>query len=279
MGQNDSVAVEQRYRDVLKGWEAMRDNVAVYAVLGIENQSYIDYAMPTRAMIYDAIQYAAQVDKIRKIHRAEKFAGMDSDEVLSGYGKEDKLTPVVTLVLYFGASKWSGPMSLHDMMNTHDNALLKFVQNYQLSIVTPNDLQDIDFERFTTNLGRVLKYVKYCDEMEKLAIMVSNDERYRSLDEESARLINAVTNSKLEFEVSEGKVDMCKAIDEMRKESWDQGREDMRREMAPAIKEMCMNSWKQGREDMQREMINALVSAGLVTESEAIDALCVQGVA
>ena len=165
------------------------------------------------------------------------------------------------------------------MMNTHDNTLLKHVQDYRLEIVAPNDLQDSDFDRFATDLGRVLKYVKHSDEKEKLAIIVSQDERYRSLDEESALLINAVTNSKLEFEVSEGKVDMCKAIDEMRKESWDKGREDMRREMAPAIREMRKESWDKGREDMQREMINALVSAGLVTESAVRDALRVQGIA
>jgi hypothetical protein len=53
--------------------------------------------------------------------------------------------------------------------------------------------------------------------------MVSEDERYRRIGAESAALINEVTNSRLEIVEREGEVDMCRAIDEMRRKSKEEG--------------------------------------------------------
>lgn len=50
-------------RDVLKllNINHMTDEKAVYMVIGIENQSDINYGMPVRNMFYDALQYSMQV--------------------------------------------------------------------------------------------------------------------------------------------------------------------------------------------------------------------------
>ena len=53
--------------------------------------------------------------------------------------------------------------------------------------------------------------------------MHEND-RFRSVDSETASLINTITGSRLKFDTREEKVDMCKAIDDMRKESKEEGR-------------------------------------------------------
>ena len=55
--------------------------------------------------------------------------------------------------------------------------------------------------------------------------MHEND-RFRSVDSETASLINTVTGSRLKFDIREEKVDMCKAIDDMRKESKEEGRSE-----------------------------------------------------
>ena len=51
----------QRYRDALKSVTAMEDDHRVYLLLAIEAQSEVHQAMPVRNMVYDALQYAAQV--------------------------------------------------------------------------------------------------------------------------------------------------------------------------------------------------------------------------
>lgn len=83
----------------------MYDGNAIYLVLGIENQSKIHYAMVVKNMVYDSLHYAKQVMEATKSHKGEKLSG---DEFLSGFTKEDKLIPVITLVLYFGAEEWDG---------------------------------------------------------------------------------------------------------------------------------------------------------------------------
>ncbi len=56
-----------QYRDVVKGVR----NERIFAVLGIEHQSEIDYAMPFRVLELDFVNYARQMQIIRERHDAE----------------------------------------------------------------------------------------------------------------------------------------------------------------------------------------------------------------
>ena len=62
----------QRYRDVLKSVSAMEDGRAAYLLLGIENQSAVHYAASVKNLLYDALQYAGQVERRAKVHREER---------------------------------------------------------------------------------------------------------------------------------------------------------------------------------------------------------------
>ena len=59
-------------------------------------------------MVYDALQYDKQVKRAAQRHRQDKDKPT-RDEFLSGFTKEDRLTPVITLVVYFGDQKWDAP--------------------------------------------------------------------------------------------------------------------------------------------------------------------------
>lgn len=80
-------------------------NVSGIRILGIENQSNVHYAMPVRNMLYDAMQFSSQVEASALSHRKEHDNKPTADEFLSGWYKEDRLLPVITLVIYFGANK------------------------------------------------------------------------------------------------------------------------------------------------------------------------------
>lgn len=94
-----------------------------------------------------------------------------------------------------------------------------------MNLVVPSRMADPEFEKLSTELGLVLKYVKHSNDDEDLARMMEGDERYRRIGAESAELINVVTNSRLALEEKEGEVDMCRAIDEMRRKSEERGME------------------------------------------------------
>ena len=66
---NEAREPEQRYRDVLKLWQAMTDGEAIYAVLGGELQDKVHYAMPVKDMLYYAMHYAKQVEEAKKSYR------------------------------------------------------------------------------------------------------------------------------------------------------------------------------------------------------------------
>lgn len=74
-----------------------------FAIVGIENQELVDYSIPLRCMVYDVGEYEKQADKVRKALRKQK-RGLHAGEYLYGFGKESRLYPVVTFILYGGGA-------------------------------------------------------------------------------------------------------------------------------------------------------------------------------
>ena len=99
MGKNGDIVPVQRYRDILKGLVIKESPTMIYALLGIENQSEIHYAMPVKNLLYDTINYASQVtQKSAEYRKARKEREKDKKdfketkaEFLSGFHKGDKL--------------------------------------------------------------------------------------------------------------------------------------------------------------------------------------------
>ena len=112
----------QKYRDVLKSAVFMENGEAAYLLLGIENQTSVHYAAPVKNLLYDALQYARQVELTAKRHRESgDHKGHGGSEFLSGFYQEDKLFPVITLILLFSPDKWDGPRTLREMMETEES--------------------------------------------------------------------------------------------------------------------------------------------------------------
>ena len=211
-GDNGKAVSVQKYRDILKKITVMRDGRATYLMLGIENQAEVHYAMPVRNMLYDAIQYANQVEEIAKTHKANKDYGTRA-EFISGFHKTDRIFPVITLTLYFGADEWTAPRDLHSMLSV-DEEMLQFVDNYHLHLIAPAEIADEDFPKFKTELSVLLRYIKCSKDKQKLKDMVSGSTDLGSVSKETVDLINLLTNSQLRYNDEEENVNMCKALDD-----------------------------------------------------------------
>lgn len=105
---------KQKWRDLLKSAIIKKTEGIIYVLLGAENQSDIHYAMPVKNMIYDAMNYGSQVAEAARSHKDKKDFD-SSAEFLAGFKRDDKLTPVITLTVYWGAEAWDAPRCLHDM--------------------------------------------------------------------------------------------------------------------------------------------------------------------
>lgn len=227
-GKNNKNESVQKYRDILKAAVIMEDENADYLLLRIENQTEIHYAMPVRNMIYDALQYGNQVAAIAAQNVKEKKAPTRA-EFLSGFYKADKLRPVITLVLHFGADPWDGATSLHEMMYFPLEEMRTFIQDYKIHLIDPAALKPDELEKFSTSLREVLGCIKYSKDKEKLSSFIRNNTRMM-LEINAARVIQAITNITLDLSEEVEEVDMCKAIDDMMQDSRKEGKAEGRTE-------------------------------------------------
>ncbi len=224
-GQNSSEAI-QKYRDVFKLLAAREDDKAVYILLGVEDQTTVHYAMPVRDMFYDATQYVKQVEETAKKHRIKKDSHTDA-EFLSGFYKEDKLIPVITLVVYWSPDKWDGPQSIHEMLDVEDESIRSLIPDYKINLLELGAIDDIDFKKFRTSLAEAFQFIKYSKDSKKLKAIVSENNEFTHLDRRTVEVINAVTKLDLEITKDEEEVNMCIAIEEMKKEAREEGKEEL----------------------------------------------------
>lgn len=251
----------QKYRDVLKSAVIKQDDSASYVILGLENQTRVNYAMAVKNIIYDALQYGRQVREIADTHRksAEGFKGRSSAEFLSGFCKGDRLKPVITLVIHFGADEWDGPLSLHEMIDFNDPRLMKFVSDYTVHLIDPARLSDDELLKFSTSLREVLQYIKYSNDKVKL-LDITNDNPRMLLDIDAAQVIGAVTDTPVNVYEENEEVNMCQAIRELMEDARAEGRAEMSKAIEDSRSEgrieglqlaQSMQAWlkEQGRVD------------------------------
>lgn len=206
--------ITQKIRDVLKECVIMQDDKCSYLVLGIENQSDIHYAMPVKNLIYDALNYGQQVSA------RTKEGKLKHAEFLSGFRKNDKLKPVITLTIYWGADEWDAPRSLKEMLEEVDESLLYFVNDYKLNLIVPKEIND--FSRFVTDFGKAMKYIASSQDKQKMQETAHN-ERFRFVDIDTVNLLNVCTGANISVPEGKEQVDMCKALEDIKQEGISRG--------------------------------------------------------
>ena len=127
---NQDGTLRQGNRDVRK---ADRRNGRYRLICGEENQQGIDNTMPQRVMGYEYAAYEEQVKKLmdeNKVQKKPAYAKRIHDE--------QKLAPVVTAVLYWGAEDWNRPRTLHDMLEFPAETKEKikpYVADYPMNLI------------------------------------------------------------------------------------------------------------------------------------------------
>lgn len=213
----------ERLRDLMRMWAAMEDGENIYILFGCELQTRIHYAMPVRDMTYAGINYSAQADEARRSYRKRMSAvtaegeeiriRLTREEFLSGFRKTDKLIPIVSAVIYLGSEKWDGSTTLHEMLNTKNERILKRIPNYFINLFSPADFEDADFQKFSTVLGFAMDAIRRT-RAGIADFLLAN--KGRMIDRQSAVFINEFASLHLEYDdsVEGGRTDMCKAMEE-----------------------------------------------------------------
>ncbi len=213
-GKKTSLTI-QKIRDIIKSAIVMKDDDKFLVLLGIENQSEVHYAMPVRAMLYNALTYTEQVDLIGKNNDSKK--SNDSATFLSGFTKYDRLKPVVTVTIYWGANSWDGPTTLKEMMGPMDNEVASFVDDCNINLFSIIDLDVVP--EFKTRLRELFMLLSQRNKGSNFDKTLSGNAEYQKMDKETAQLISEFTKLKMPRKNKDGEYNMCKAVEEIKSES------------------------------------------------------------
>ena len=129
-----------RTRDVVK---KMAFGVE-FAILGIESQQRIHYAMPLRTLLYDGMGYLKEYQEISRSRKKEK-GRMTEDEFLSKMRKEDRLHPIISIVVYYSEKSWDGPMCLKDMIVEMPEEIERIFSDYKMNLVQIRESEQYEF--------------------------------------------------------------------------------------------------------------------------------------
>ena len=129
--------------------------------------------------------------------------------------KEDKLKPVITLVINLSGKPWDGPRELCDLLDIKDDALRPFLNNYQLHIISPDMMDDKEFLKFSTLCGFALNVLKYRYDGKGLAASIRETFGGITADTKTKRFLKTVMKSKILDELTKEDNMVMNAFDQI----------------------------------------------------------------
>ena len=173
------------------------DESGTFCLMGLENQSKFDAHMLIRAGITSLLIY---------------------DWKLS---LKEELKPVFIVVLNMSEGEWKGPTRLEDYFSKEDLELLgPLMVNVRMLVIDPYTMEEDEFDSLKTDLNLVLKVIKYKSDKNAFCSYISSEERFKKLDEMTAKLVAELINVDMDGE--DGNV--CKAIEDLINDSKEEGR-------------------------------------------------------
>ena len=212
-----------RTRDVIK----KTDGVNTYVIFGLESQLEVHYAMPLRNMLYDGLTYLKQVMLLQKQNRGEKKK-KSTAEFLSGLKRDDRIHPVITIVLYYGEKEWDGPISLKDMMIPMEPEVEALFVDYKMHVVQVTKSDEYTFS--TSELQTFFDVSRKIFRGEFESLVKTYEE---TIEQELAIAIGLVTGYDdlvaYSLERKEG-IAMCNAVKAFEQKNFDLGRKHGRQQ-------------------------------------------------
>ena len=199
-----------------------------FVILGLENQQRVHFGMPLRIMLGDALGYLKEYQEIAKKNKA-RGNWEDSDEFLSGLRREDRLHPMVSICVYYGERAWDGPHSLVDMLKIPEE-LRPVVSDYKMNLIQVRESEELVFHNGDVQAVFEISRNIYKRNYKKIEEVYQNME----LSSELGIVIGAITESpelvNQALERKGGRMNMCTALEELKKEGITEGRKEGREE-------------------------------------------------
>ena len=187
-----------------------------FVILGLENQQHIHFGMPLRLMVGDALGYLKEYEEIAKKNKEEGHWD-STEEFLSGFRREDRLHPMVTICVYYGEKVWDGPFSLIDMLSIPEK-LKPIVNDYKMNLIQVRESEQLRFQN--PDVQTVFDVSRNI--FKKNYGKIEDIYREREIDSELGLVIGTITESKElinhTLERKGGRMNMCTALEELKNE-------------------------------------------------------------
>lgn len=208
----------ERSRDVIKKTAYGVD----FVIMGTENQQNIHYAMPLRVMLYDALGYLKEYQEISRSNKKTSDT-MTAEEFLSALRKQDRLHPIISIVIYYGEKPWDGPLSLKDMIIKMPDRIASAFSNYKMNLVQVRESSRYHFRNEDVQTVFEISEYIYNERFDELQKKYGN----RDIAAELAAVIGIITESnhivKQAAEKEGGVINMCAALEKLEKRGIEQG--------------------------------------------------------
>lgn len=250
-----------RQRDVFK--KIITETGFFY--LGIENQENINLIFPWRLMQMDCLEYGRQIEEIQRVNKEKKSKYKKEDDFLYAFKQQDRLIPILNIVLYWGKTRWKSPKSLRDMIGESNipTDMKKLFKDYKVYLIHVRFIPDKLLNKMDSDLRYVLGLIKREGNKEKCKKYIMDNKTFFSNIPQSAMdVLNVymnmkeITGSKEYISKINGEeyVDMCKAIEDWKKE-------------------MIREGLKEGRQESKMEDIRKLMKNLKISSQRAMELL------
>lgn len=220
----------ERLRDTQKITMLFDKRMAFQVILGVEEQTGVNYYMPVRCMELDALSYSYQCRRISEEAKENKTIKKYSD----GVPKGTKIVPTLTLVFYVGKEPWDGPLSVYDMLDIPEERkewARQTMPDYRMNLIDARHMKEEELDRFTGDLKAFLLLLRERIDRSRLKSVIAmhretwyavsvlkNDKRY-------IEYMDAVSDKDMS-----GGVNMDAALDYLLEERLEEHREEGREE-------------------------------------------------
>ncbi len=201
-------------------------------LLGLENQETVNLIYPWRMMELDCLAYGREIEEIQERNQLAGGHYEADDDFKYRYKKTDRIPPILNLTLYWGKGEWKEPQCLRDMtedMGSLPEKLRDLAGDYKVHLVSMRAIPEEELEKMDSDLKYVLGIMKRTESRKRYReYILEHRDFFSRIPESAADVIDACTHIKdimgrLEFvlneESGEEEADMCKALQDIKKDA------------------------------------------------------------
>ena len=149
-----------------------------------------------------------------------------ADEFLSGLHKDDRLHPIISIVIYYNEKPWDGPKSLKDLVAEMPEEISQVFSDYRMNLLQVGESERYHFNNEDVqDVFETARHI-YKGEFNQVKEMFGE----RNVKSDVGAMIGVMTDSDLIIErayESKGGMNMCTALEKLE----EKGREEGKREM------------------------------------------------